>query len=251
MLQYCAGHSVVKSKWKQRVCLCSKQDNAQEEVLTTVSAVLQMLINVWKCNKGPAKSTMGTELKISLEEFTRCVLDLALNPAWITAPALRQRQMEVIVALLENISWSSSGIECTCTGIMTACLRLLEIPQTQEEEICNVLVLVSQVLQQTGVLPHTHTPIPSVTPFSRRKRREEHWEHFPRLVALAFSVVLAKVDDSSVKVRLAAIETLGDFIPHVQPDVSMAEELITDRNQISTVVDSERYADRSSTLRAR
>lgn len=97
--------------------------------------------------------------------------------------------------------------------IMAAILGLLEHPQTQQQQCCDVLSLVSQVLQTPRFESlHSHVDNSSVS-------QGENLEELEcSMAADAFPSVLSRLDDRSDDVRRKAIQTLGDFLPFVQPD---------------------------------
>eukprot|EP00903_Cladosiphon_okamuranus_P014433 g13393.t1 len=66
-------------------------------------------------------------------------------------------------------------------------------------------------------------PTSTVTPFSRREKSEEPSESYSKFVALAFPLVLSKIEDECDSVRLKAMQTLGGFLPVIQPDITSSE----------------------------
>ena len=217
------------------------QDVCHEEVLTTlVGAILLRIAGHWDFHED--RTQTGTSRPVAIGS-TPCILDLTLDTCWNKTPTLRQFQVDIIVALMENDTWRLLEAESSYMDIMELTLGLLEDPQTQELECCKILGVVSLALQIPGLVSsrlQAHRP-QSVTPFSRREESEQSQEgvHF-KLAALAFPSVLAKLDDKSESVRLKAVETLGDFLPLVQPG-GTDEDLTEDGAVTSAALNSSRY----------
>lgn len=159
------------------------------------------------------------------------MLDLMLNSCWTKTPVLRQRQVEIISALMERQTWRPSE------DMLAALSDSLEHPQQQEQKCCELLSLVSYVVLD---LSGSHGNSPRVTPFSRREKSEEPSERSSKLAALAFPLVLSKIEDKSDSVRLKAMQTLGGFIPVIQPDIP-GSELPYSEAGTSPAVASDRY----------
>lgn len=96
----------------------------------------------------------------------------------------------------------------------------LEDPQKHEQECCDILSLVSHVVHAHS---DAHGNSLRVTPFSRREKHEVPSESFSKLAALAFRLVLAKIEDKRDGVRLEAMQMLGVFLPLIQPDSTGSE----------------------------
>lgn len=93
--------------------------------------------------------------------------------------------------------------------IMAPIVSLLEHPQTQQQQHCEVLSLISQVLQAPRFKPVD----PNVNNSSQRESTEGLGH---AMSAYAFPSVLARLDDKSNDVRQKAVQTLGDLLPFVQ-----------------------------------
>lgn len=208
-----------------------RQDGDHEEILTTlVGAVLLRTVNVWECDEDPTQAARSTINEPVAESSARCMLDLILSSCWKKTPALRQRQMEIITVLAGRKSWRPSE------DILAAISGHLEHLQTQEQEYCEVLSLVSHVVRAFSDALGNR---PRVTSLSRREESEEPSESLSKLAALAFPLVLAKIEDESDSVRLKAMQTLGGFLPIIQPD-STGNERPCSEVGTSEAVDSDR-----------
>lgn len=196
--------------------LSCQQDGDQEEVLTTiVGTLLLRALKAWKCGDSSTQLAWSPQIVPVVSR----ILDLGLDNCWSKTSSLRQCQMKIIVAFMENKMWRHflstcpSETERTSMDIMAPILSVLEHPQSQQLHCCEVLSLVTQVLQT----PRFRSSHPYVkNPFMSRTERPEELEC--ALAAEAFPLVLAKLDDRSYDVRLKAIQTLGDLLPFVQPD---------------------------------
>jgi len=202
-------------------------------VLTTlVGAILLRIASGWDGEDGSAQTgTSGPVVNCS----TTCILDLILDTCWSQNPTLRRFQIDILVELVENETWHVLEVESSCTDIVGWALALLEHPQTREPECCKILGVISHVLRTRSFVSspqHSHRPR-SVKPFSRREKPEEpRKDFFLELAALAFPLVLATLENKSENVRLKATETLGDFLPLLQPD-SLDEKLTEDGSIVS------------------
>lgn len=189
---------------------CFSQDDDQEKVLAgLVGTVLLIIAPFWEYEDGPTPATRSTINESTPEGSIRCTLDLVLNSCWAKTPTLRQRQMEIFSALVGRQTWRPSE------DMLAALSGRLEYPQQQEQECYEILSLVSCAVR---VFSDAHGNSSRVTPLSRRQKSVEPSESFSKLAALAFPLVLAKIEDESLRVRLKAMQTLEYFLPLIQPD---------------------------------
>ncbi|CAM9154418.1 unnamed protein product, partial [Pylaiella littoralis] len=196
-------------------------DGDQEEVLTTVVGTLLLrAINAWRCGD-PSTRLARSPRSAPVVSY---LLDLGLQNCWSKTPSLRRYQMEIIVAFMENKTWRHllstcpSDTEHILMGIMAPILVLLEHPETQQQQRCEVLSLISQVLQAPRFkFMNPCVKNPDIL------RREEPGKLECTMAADAFPTVLARLDDRSDDVARKAIQTLGDLLPFVQPEITGRE----------------------------
>lgn len=178
---------------------------------TLVGTLLLRIIKAWECGDSPLQLSRSPESALVVS----CILDLALDDCWSKTASLRHCQMEIIVAFVGNKTWNHflstfpSETEHTSMDIMAPIVSLLGHPQTQQQQRCEVLSLVSQVLQAPRFKPLD----PNVNNLPQRESPEELGRV---MAAYAFPSVLARLDDSSNDVRQKAVQTLGDLLPFVQ-----------------------------------
>lgn len=189
---------------------------------TFVGALVLRTAQVWEYGEDSERDGK------SEERAARWMLMLGLNTCWGKTPLLRHRQMEMVTVFVDNKSWCrvlstcSSQADPMAEDMMAAVVGLLDHPQTQRQECCLALTLVSQVLQVSSRLSsgeHAHSR--QVIPFSQRDKPEEL--ECSAMAASAFPSILSRLDDSSDDVRRIAVEALGGFLPFVQPDGSHRE----------------------------
>ena len=142
------------------------------------------------------------------------MLDLILNSCWTKNPALRQRQVEIISVLMARQTWRPSE------DMLAALSDHLEHLKNQEQECCEILSLVSHVIRTRS---DAYGNSLRVTPFARREKIDEPSESFSKLAALAFPLILAKIENSSDSVCMKPIQTLEGFLPLIQPDRTGSE----------------------------
>lgn len=184
------------------------QDDDQEQVLTTlVSTILLRIANVWECDDDPTQAARSTTNEPAPEGPVPCLLNLILNSCWMKTPSLCRRQREIIMALMGRNTWRPSE------DVLAALLGRLEHAHIQE--CCGILSLVSHVVR---AFADTHGNSPRVTPFSGREKSQEPSESLSTIAALAFPLVLAKIEDESNSVRLSAMQTLAGILLLIQPD---------------------------------
>lgn len=203
------------------------QDGNQEDVLTNlVGAFLLRIVSVWECDEDPTQAARSAINESVSEDSSRCMLHLILNSCWKKTPALRQRQMEILAALMGRKSRRPSE------KMLAAISGHLEHPQTQEQECCEILSLVSHVVR---AFSDVNGKSPRVTPFSRREKFEGPSESLSKLAALAFPLALANIEDERDSVRLQAVQTLEGFLSLIRPDSTGSEA------DTSTAINSDRY----------
>lgn len=192
---------------------------------TFVGALVLRTAQVWEYGEGSVQAERDGK---SQEHAARCMLKLGLNTCWSKTSLLRHRQMEMITTFMDNKSWCrvlstcSSQVELPAEDVMAAVLGLLDHPQTQHQECCQALTLVSQVLRASSCSSsdqHAHSR--QVIPFSKSDKPKE-LERSAMAVS-AFPSIISRLDDSSDDVRRIAVETLATFLPFVQPDGSCRE----------------------------
>lgn len=200
--------------------LCRQQDGDQEAVLATVVARVLRTVNIWEGSNDSTPSERSTA-NVSVELVTRPMLELCLHACWSTTPLLRRCQLDVVEAIIEDVSWrhflSTSQSGSAAMDIMSVVLGLLDHQLTRRQECCRMLSLVSQILRiskTTCLRVRAHGR--SVLPFSRREQPVDL--EFSNMAARAFPRVLARADDESNDVRQSVMQTLGDLIPFIQPD---------------------------------
>lgn len=198
--------------------------------MALVSPLALRLIAVWEPVEDPAQTPKSAYNKF-LEENSRRLLDLNLDVCWRNTPAVRRCSLDIIVALTENTAWRlflsacPSTAAAAATDIMGAVLAHLECPQMSSEDSCKALSVVSRILHTFGFQRcDKQAYSPKLEPFSRRKDGKSSMSPSDEVSGSAFAAnacpsVFAKLDDSSENVRLLALETLGDFLPFLQPDM--------------------------------
>lgn len=197
--------------------------------MALVSPLALRLLTVWECTEDPAHTTKNTYNKF-MEENSRQLLDMGLDVCWRSTPHLRRCGLKMIVAFTENTAWRTflsscpSTVTAAATDIMEAVLGHLGCPQISSEDSCKALSVVSWILCTFGFKRcRQQAYSPRLEPFSRRKNGKSSMSasdgvDCSALAADAYPYVVAKLDDSSENVRLLALETLGEFLPFVQPD---------------------------------
>lgn len=231
-----------------------------------VSPLALRLVSVWECVEDPAHTTNSVYNKF-MEENSRTLLDLGLDTCWRKSPPLRRCSLEMIVAFTENTAWqtllstSTSRARDAATDIMEAVLGHLGCPHISSEDCCKALSVVSRILRTfafTRCRQHAYSPTSRLKPFSRRKNGKSTTSPSDEvdcsaLAADAYPSVVAKLDDSSENVRLLALETLGEFLPFVQPDgddnqqpcskvaEKPAGEELLEKNVTRTAIDGARW----------
>lgn len=230
--------------------------------MAAVSPLALRLIAVWECEDS-AQTTKSAYNKF-MEKNSRRLLNLILDVCWRNTPPLRRCSLDITVALTENTAWQkflsacSSTAAAAATDIMGAVLAHLECPQISSEDSCKALSVVSRILQTFGFQRcGKQTYKPKLEPFSRRKNGKSSMSPSDGVSGSAFAAdayrsVLAKLDDSSENVCLLALETLGEFLPFLEPDLlenrqprsnaanELAGEEVLDKNVNPTAVDGAR-----------
>lgn len=192
---------------------------------------------MWESSEEPSGMTQNAQ-------NARCVLGLSLDACWGKTSTLRQSKLDILGELMESKAWHvllydrPAEAAATVTDVMATLLEFLANPRSTPKETCRCLETISQVLRTFGsVRSGTATYNLALTPFSRRKvvaprtpvRNLDH----DTIVADNYPTVLTRLNDSNEDVRRHALQTLGDFLPFVDPDSSRTQPLSgVDREKI-------------------
>lgn len=200
-----------------------------------VGPLILRTLEVWDYDMGSTQTTLRAYGE-AMGGSARCLLDLGLNACWRNTASLRHFKMEIIAAFTENNAWRCYLSTCpseaaaAATDGIAAVVELLNFPEIPTEETCKAFGVMSQVFRTLGFTrSNRSTHNPKLIPFSRRKDADLSTSstggfELSVMVADAYPSVVARLEHSSDIVREHALQTLGDFLPFMQPDSTSNEQ---------------------------
>ena len=196
-----------------------------------VGTVVLRAIRVWSCDKDAPQDSRSAYHE-AMDKYVRRMLDLYLDSCWDSTCTLRQCKLEVLGALMESKAWNKSwsvsvGDPVTAAEITAAFVDLIDHLRGRPDLTCKILRYIAQILRMSMLEQEGQTPIcgqsSRLIPFSARNAQDVDAPscllHDSTVVTDAFKAVLARLDDND-DVRHSALQTLGEFLPYVKPDVT-------------------------------